>query len=42
MLAAELLGLPGDRGHALVTDVCGQLPEPAIDFVRLRIEARPH
>jgi len=40
MLAAELRELPGDRGKALVTDVCDRLPEPAIDFVRLQIEAR--
>jgi trans-aconitate 2-methyltransferase len=40
MLAAELRELPGERGHALVTDVCARLPEPAIDFVRLQIEAR--
>jgi trans-aconitate 2-methyltransferase len=39
MLAAELRELPGDRGVTLVTDVCDRLPEPAIDFVRLQIEA---
>jgi trans-aconitate 2-methyltransferase len=39
MLAAELRELPGERRAALVTDVCARLSEPAIDFVRLQIEA---
>jgi trans-aconitate 2-methyltransferase len=40
MLAAELRELPSDRGAMLVADVCDRLPEPAIDFMRLQIEAR--
>ncbi len=39
MLAAPLRELPRDRRAALVSAVCDRLPEPAIDFVRLQIEA---
>jgi trans-aconitate 2-methyltransferase len=40
MLAATLRELPGDRRPALVKEVCDRLPERAIDFVRLQIEAQ--
>jgi hypothetical protein len=39
VLAAELREMPGDQHGAFVTTVCDRLPEPAIDFVRLQIEA---
>ncbi len=39
MLAAVLRDMPGEQHAAFVADVCDRLPEPAIDFVRLQIEA---
>jgi len=39
MLAAALRELPSDERAGFVTAVCDRLPEPAIDFVRLQIEA---
>lgn len=39
MLAAPLRELPADRRAEFVSAVCDRLPEPAIDFVRLQIEA---
>ncbi len=39
MLAAPLGEMPGERRAAFVSDVCERLPEPAIDFVRLQIDA---
>ncbi len=39
MLAAPLREMPRDQRAAFVTAVCERLPEPAIDFVRLQIEA---
>jgi trans-aconitate 2-methyltransferase len=39
VLAAPLREMPSDQRAAFVTDVCDRLPEPAIDFVRLQIEA---
>jgi trans-aconitate 2-methyltransferase len=40
MLAAELREMPREDHAAFVAEVCDRLPEPAIDFVRLQIEAR--
>jgi trans-aconitate 2-methyltransferase len=39
MLAAPLRKIPSDQRAGLVMAVCDRLPEPAIDFVRLQIEA---
>ncbi|MGD1056481.1 MAG: class I SAM-dependent methyltransferase [Solirubrobacteraceae bacterium] len=39
MLAAALREIPGDQQAAFVSGVCDRLPAPAIDFVRLQIEA---
>jgi trans-aconitate 2-methyltransferase len=39
MLAAALREMPSGERAAFVTAVCDRLPEPAIDFVRLQIEA---
>jgi trans-aconitate 2-methyltransferase len=40
MLAAELREMPREEHAAFVTDVCDRMAEPAIDFVRLQVEAR--
>jgi trans-aconitate 2-methyltransferase len=40
MLAAALRDMSRHDGAALVAAVCDQVTEPAIDFVRLQIEAR--
>jgi trans-aconitate 2-methyltransferase len=39
MLAASLREMPSEARAAFVKAVCDRLPEPAIDFVRLQIEA---
>ncbi len=39
MLAATLREVPRERRAEFVSDVCDRLPAPAIDFVRLQIEA---
>jgi trans-aconitate 2-methyltransferase len=39
MLAAALRYMPAEQRAPFVSDVCDRLPEPAIDFVRLQIEA---
>jgi trans-aconitate 2-methyltransferase len=39
MLSAALREMPSAERAQFVTAVCDQLPEPAIDFVRLQIEA---
>jgi trans-aconitate 2-methyltransferase len=39
MLAAALREIPSDQRAAFVSGVCDRLPAPAIDFVRLQIEA---
>lgn len=39
MLSAPLRETPADERAAFVTAVCDRLPEPAIDFIRLQIEA---
>ncbi len=39
MLAAPLREMRSERRAAFVSGVCDRLPEPAIDFVRLQIEA---
>jgi len=40
MLSAALREMPSDRRAEFVSVVCDRMPEPAIDFVRLQIEAR--
>jgi len=39
MLAAQLRELPADQRAPMVSAVCDRLAEPAIDYVRLQIEA---
>jgi trans-aconitate 2-methyltransferase len=39
MLAASLRELPQDERAGFVSAVCDRMPEPAIDYVRLQIEA---
>jgi trans-aconitate 2-methyltransferase len=39
MLAAALREVPSEQRAAFVRDVCDRLPAPAIDFVRLQVEA---
>jgi trans-aconitate 2-methyltransferase len=39
MLAALLREMPAEERAAFVTNVCDRLPAPAIDFVRLQLEA---